>query len=114
MRRDEAFLLDILQHARFVVRETSSASFEEFVRDQRFRLSLQKAMEIIGEAARKITKEFKREHPEIPWTDWIDLRHEFVHEYFRIDLAELWHAATIIAPQIVELIAPLVPPEEAV
>jgi uncharacterized protein with HEPN domain len=77
------------------------------------RLSVQKALEIVGEASRKISAEFKRNHPEIPWKDRIDLRHELIHEYFRVDTAELSHSATLVVPGIIEMIEPLVPPHDS-
>ena len=48
-------------------------------------------IQVIGEAAYKLTKEFCESHPEVDWRDIIGLRHILVHDYYRIDLKELWH-----------------------
>ncbi|MBK6765382.1 MAG: DUF86 domain-containing protein [bacterium] len=88
MRRDEAFLLDMVIHARFLAELSARSTLPEFIKDKQGQLSAQKALEIKGEASRKTSTEYERTHPSIPWQDWIDLRSAFVHQYFRIDTAE--------------------------
>lgn len=51
---------------------------------------LSKMVEIIGEAAYMITKEFKVEHPDIPWRQIEGMRHILVHGYFSISAEVLW------------------------
>ena len=46
--------------------------------------------QIIGEAARAISQEFKSIHKEIPWRDVSDLRNLIIHEYFRVNLDIIW------------------------
>ncbi|MEM9272914.1 MAG: DUF86 domain-containing protein [Cyanobacteria bacterium P01_F01_bin.143] len=47
-------------------------------------------LQIIGEAARSISQEFKVRYPEIPWRDASELRNVIVHEYFRVNLDIIW------------------------
>ncbi len=47
-------------------------------------------LQIIGEAARAISQEFKSRHNEIPWRDASDLRNLIIHEYFRVNLDIIW------------------------
>jgi uncharacterized protein with HEPN domain len=47
-------------------------------------------LQIIGEAARVISQEFKARYPEIPWRDVSDLRSLIIHEYFRVNLDIIW------------------------
>lgn len=110
MRRDEAFLLDMIIHARFLVDMSRSNTLQTFIRDKKLQLSAQKALEIIGEASCKVSKEFKLNHTDIPWNDWIELRNTFVHQYFRIDNAELWEGVNQISLEVIEYIEPLIPP----
>ena len=53
-------------------------------------LSLVKSIEIIGEAASKVTDETKKEFPEIPWANMIAMRNRLIHAYFDVDLDVLW------------------------
>lgn len=54
-----------------------------------------KLVEIIGEATYKLTKEYRDNHPNIPWRMMEGMRHVLVHEYYRISPQKLW--ATINA-----------------
>ena len=47
-------------------------------------------LQIIGEAARTISQEFKARHNKIPWRDASDLRNLIIHEYFRVNLDIIW------------------------
>ena len=47
-------------------------------------------LQIIGEAARAISQEFKARHDKIPWRDASDLRNLIIHEYFRVNLDIIW------------------------
>jgi uncharacterized protein with HEPN domain len=53
----------------------------------------ERQLEILGEAARGISDETRKEHPEIPWSKLVKLRHEVAHEYFRLDSKRMWEAA---------------------
>jgi len=112
MWRDDAYLLDILIAARKVRRFTAGVTWEEFERSDLLQNATLRPLEIIGEAARKISVETKSAHPEIPWTDLIGMRNRLVHEYFRIDLQKVWDAVRNDIPRLIALIEPLVPPEE--
>lgn len=45
---------------------------------------------MIGEAARKVSDEFRMDHPEIPWSDAMGIRHKVVHDYFEVSYTVLW------------------------
>ena len=47
-------------------------------------------IQIIGEAASKLTPSFRKTHQDIPWPQIIKMRHVLVHDYFGIDLGEVW------------------------
>jgi len=50
-------------------------------------------IQIIGEAARKLSDSMRNNHPEIPWPQIITMRNVLVHDYFGLDLQEVWMAA---------------------
>ncbi|WP_448338248.1 HepT-like ribonuclease domain-containing protein [Chloroflexus aurantiacus] len=72
-----------------------------------------KALENIGEAARKVSDETRAAHPEIPWNQIVALRHRIAHDYFRLDLVRIWKIVQEDVPALINQIEPLVPPEEA-
>jgi uncharacterized protein with HEPN domain len=61
-------------------------------------------LQIIGEAARSMSQALRVAHPEIPWTSVIAMRNLLVHEYFGIDIEEIWSTAVNDLP----LLRPLV------
>ena len=64
-------------------------------------LSIIKAIELIGEAASRVTKESRDLHPEIPWTVIITMRNRLIHAYFDIDLDRVWDTLTDDLPPLI-------------
>jgi len=111
MWRDEALLLDMLLAARKVSRYTQGFDAEQFDRDEIVQDAVMRHIQIIGEAARKISPEFQATHPEIPWSVIIGMRNRLVHEYFRIIRERVWQVVETDVPKLIALLEPLVPPE---
>ncbi|HSK75603.1 MAG TPA: DUF86 domain-containing protein [Thermoanaerobaculia bacterium] len=112
MWRDDAYFLDILIAARKVLRYTEGISWKDFVGDSLLQDGVMRNLQIIGEAARKVSDESRVTHSHIPWTEIIGMRNRLVHEYFRIDVEKIWETARDDIPTLVCLIEPLVPPED--
>jgi len=112
MWRDEAYLLDMLIAAREAQDFSKGLTWEEFQRSSLHQHAIAKALENIGEAARKVSDEMKAAHPEIPWRDIIALRHRIAHDYFHLDLVRIWQIVQEDVPVLIQLLEPLVPPEE--
>ncbi|MBZ0254344.1 MAG: DUF86 domain-containing protein [Candidatus Methylomirabilis sp.] len=112
MWRDDAYLLDILLAARRVLRFCDGVTRAEFLKNEILQNAVMRPIQIVGEAARKISPEFKAAHPEIPWTGMIGLRNKLVHEYFRVDLERVWDVIEADIPPLVPMIEPLVPPPD--
>ena len=88
-------------------------AFEVFNRERLLQHGVTRLIEIIGEAARNVSAEFKRVHPEIPWSAIVGMRHHLVHEYFRVAPDNVWEVIQKDLPALIAMIEPLVPPEEA-
>lgn len=58
--------------------------------DRKLALAIVKDIEIIGEAAGKVSEETRNNHPAIPWPDIINMRNRLIHAYFDIDLDVVW------------------------
>ncbi len=65
-------------------------------------LSLVKDVEILGEAASKVSEEVKRECPDIPWRDIIAMRNRLIYGYFDVDLNIVWQTVTDELPRIIQ------------
>lgn len=69
-------------------------------RNRIWALGLIKCVEIIGEAAARVSAETRRECPHIPWTQIVAMRNRLVHVYFDFDLDQVWRAVTEDLPQL--------------
>ena len=65
-------------------------------------LALTKDIEIIGEAASKISKTFQAAHPHIPWAVIVGMRNMLIHAYFDVDLDEVWSTLQNDLPRLIE------------
>jgi uncharacterized protein with HEPN domain len=90
MWRDEAFLLDMLLASRRIQKYSQGIDFARFENDEVIQDAVMRQIQIIGEAARKISSEFRENHPEFPWSMIISMRNRLVHKYFRIIPEKVW------------------------
>ncbi len=108
--RDAAHLWDMLRAAREAHRFASEVSAHSFATDRMRQLAVERAVEIIGEAANRVSEACRSRHPEIPWRSIIAQRNVLAHEYGEIRQERMHALATT---RLVELIAQLervVPP----
>ena len=111
MRRDDAWLLDMLLAARRAMELAAPLTFSDLENDDLYQSAILKSVEIIGEAASRISEETKAGHPDIPWTEIIGLRNRLVHAYFAIQLDIVWQTVQDDLPPLIAQLEPLVPPE---
>ena len=108
--RDPANLWDMLQAAERIQEFLKNRTFDNFMTDNMLRAAVDRNLEIVGEAARRLSEEFKQEHPEIPWRQIIAQRNVLIHEYNDIDYKEIWQVVSFHLPRLIEQIRPLIPP----
>lgn len=113
MWRDDAYMLDMLLAARKVENFTRGVSWEKFSADDLLQNAVMHQIQIIGEAARKISQQYKSAHPQIPWQAIIGMRNRLVHEYFDIIPERVWDVVQNSIPELIRLIEPLVPPDDS-
>lgn len=106
---DTTKLWDMLDAARKVQQVTNGLSFEEYLHDWTKRYIVERAIEIIGEAAGRISAQFKSEHPNIPWTKIKRQRNVLIHEYGGLNHELIWRVVTEHIPQLIAALVPLVP-----
>ena len=89
MRDDRERLRDILEAIERIERYTAKGR-EEFERDELIQTWVVHHIQIIGEAARKLSEEVHSEHDQVPWPAIIAMRNILVHDYFSVDIDEVW------------------------
>ena len=110
--RDGAYLWDMLEYARHCVTMLANKSEHDWHRDLATRLAIERSLEIIGEAARRVSATFREQHPEIPWRNVIGQRNILAHDYGQIDHDRLYKTATQDIPPLVRQLEELLPPVE--
>jgi uncharacterized protein with HEPN domain len=81
----------------------------EFERDETLRLALTYLLQIIGEAARRVSVDYQTGHPEIPWKAIIGMRHKVVHDYFGVDDDVVWDTVVNELPPLIEKLRSVLP-----
>lgn len=89
MRGDLERLLDILEAIEKIEQRTCR-DIEAFADDEMQQVWVVYHLQIIGEAAHRLSSQLKARHPEVPWEQIIGMRHVLVHGYFAIDLDIVW------------------------
>lgn len=98
MRSDRGCLLDILDAIAGI--EKYQTSRESFDADERTQAWMVSRLQIIGEACRYLSPEFRDRHVETPWRLIIGMRHHLVHGYFDIDPDVVWLAISERIPEL--------------
>lgn len=100
--KDEDALRTILEYCNNTAQhiEEFGDTFEEFARNLAFQESCSFDAIQIGEAANKLSDEYKESHPEIPWHQAVGLRNAVAHAYGYIDLGVLWETITEDFPRL--------------
>ena len=111
MSRDDASLLDIAGAADLILRFIGGMTEGEFYQDAKTQSAVLHQILIIGEAAKRISGEFRNVHPEIPWKLMAGMRDVVIHAYDSVDLSQVWRTAAVEILDLLESIDPLLPKE---
>lgn len=109
-QRDGAHLWDMLEACRELLEMTLGVSRDEFLIDRKLLRATERCVEILGEAARRVSPEFQARHEEIPWRAIIGQRNILAHDYGQVDQALLFNTVTADIPALAAKLEPLLPP----
>ncbi len=100
----------MLEAARNTVDFVHGVTFQQYEQDTKLKFAVERALEIIGEAGSKVSKDFQKSHPEIAWKGIIGLRNVLIHEYGEIRHERIWAVATQRIPELMVLLNAVIPP----
>ncbi|MET0397400.1 MAG: DUF86 domain-containing protein [Longimicrobiaceae bacterium] len=105
---DRDWLADILIAARKVQRFVAGVSRTEFEADDMRESAVARQLEIVGEAAKNVSAEFRAAHPEVPWKAMAGIRDILIHAYRTVDRDVVWSAVTTSVPALIASVEPLI------
>lgn len=112
LKNDEVCLRHILDAAREAIVFCRGRSRADLDKDRMLNLSLVRLLEIIGEAARGISQEFRSAHPGIVWKKMVGMRDRLIHGYFDVNLDVVWETVTQDLPPLIAQLEELLTSEK--
>jgi uncharacterized protein with HEPN domain len=110
--RDNESLIDISDSIRLIMQYPKGVDFDRFTQNEEKQDAVLRRLIIIGEATKRLSPEFRSQHPTIPWRNIAGLRDIAVHEYERVDLDRIWRIIQTDLLELLTYIQPLLPRQE--
>jgi uncharacterized protein with HEPN domain len=108
--RDPAYLEHMLEAIARIRRYVGRKRRAGFLRDALLQDAVIRNIEIIGEAASRVSPEFAARHAKIPWRDIVGMRHRLIHGYLKVNLETVWKVVErdlpALAPKLRALLGP--------
>ena len=112
-QHDDIRLQHMLDSAEEAVEFAVGKSRNDLDDDRKLLLAIIKSIEIIGEAASKVSEACKAENDNIPWRDIIGMRNRLSHGYFDVNLDIVWETVQTDLPNIIKVLIEIIPKEDS-
>ena len=93
------YLIHIAESLRNVLEYTKDIEYSVFATEKMRQDAVIRNYEIVGEAAKRIPEDFRKLHPDVDWKGLAGLRDILIHQYFGIDLANVWEVVAHFVPE---------------
>lgn len=94
------YIVDIVTQIENLENFTEGFDFETFEKDKKTMAACIRALEVIGEVARQIDEDFKKNNYQIPWSKMIGMRNILIHGYFEVSNMVVWKTIKENIPEI--------------
>ena len=109
--RDAALLLDMRLAALEALAFVAGLDGAMFAGSRLHQNAVIRSLEVVGEAAGRVSSSFRARHPQIPWRDITGMRNRLIHGYGDVRIEMVWMAARDKLPELIAALQPLIPPE---
>jgi len=99
-RKISLYLRDILQHMADAESFVEGMTLKRFERDKKTLYAVLRAIEVIGEATKRIPDDIRRRYPQIPWRQMAGMRDKVIHDYLSVDVETVWITVKERIPQL--------------
>jgi uncharacterized protein with HEPN domain len=100
MKSNKIFLNHILDEIKFLMESTEGMKFEEFIEDETLKRASSRSIEIIGEAVKNLSGDFRRSYKNIEWKKIAGLRDKVIHYYFGVNWDIVWDVIKNRVPEL--------------
>lgn len=111
MDRDLALLLDMSLAATDARSFAAGLDETAFLKSRLHQNAVIRSLEVVGEAATKVSPAFRDAHPQIPWREIAGMRHRLIHGYGEVRLDVVWAVVRDDLPALIASLRPLIPPD---
>lgn len=105
------YLQDILEEANYLIESSADVDYAKFLSDRHLKRSFTRSLEIIGEAVKNLSKDFRHKYPQIVWKKIAANRDVMIHSYRDVRYDTVWETVTVDVPilkqQVEEILAEL-------
>jgi uncharacterized protein with HEPN domain len=109
MQRDDSLLLDLYQAASRIAEFTSGLDPEQFRADPKTQSAVIHQFLLVGEISKRLSDDFKTAHSSIRWSAMARMRDKLIHHYRGVDLEQVYKAASIEIPRLLEFLQSRMP-----
>lgn len=102
--KDLIRLRHMIEAARQLLAFVQGRQQSDLAADLQFSFAVQRAMEILGEAAAQVSQETRQRLPMIPWLDIVGIRNRLIHAYFQVDDKVVWETVTRDLPVLLQIL----------
>jgi uncharacterized protein with HEPN domain len=110
--QDAGLLWDMRKYCSDLLEITAGADLEDYLEDKRLRLAVERCLQVVGEAAARLSPEFRTANPHVPWHKMKGMRNILVHDYGRIDYEIIYESVNVHVPELMKIIEALLIPFE--
>jgi uncharacterized protein with HEPN domain len=112
MRNDDLIRVrHMIDSARQAVSFAKGRTRPDLDHDSMLTLALIRAVEVVGEAASRISEASRKKYPDVPWQEIVGMRNRLIHAYIDINLDILWKTVTTALPTLISDLEKVLGPE---
>jgi uncharacterized protein with HEPN domain len=100
LKSDSVFLHHILDEIEFLLKVTKGLDYESFLQNDLLTRATARSIEIIGEASKNLSSEFRKRHKDVAWKQFAGMRDKVIHQYFGVNWVIVWDVVHSVFPDV--------------